>query len=152
MTNELITPSKSLGYTDIYLDFLTDTDPARNFYRAESVAAVADQLDRISFDRDKLVEILIRQNQQYQASPQTSEMIEKLRDPRAVCVFSGQQAGLLGGPMLTLVKAVAVAVCGIVSGICRHTCGVFNISLVFICNFSIAAVTLLWSINFRDLF
>jgi len=91
LTNELIIPSKSLGYTDIYLDFLTDTDPARNFYRAESVAAVANQLDRISFDRDKLVEILIRQNQQYQASPRTFEMIEKLR-----------------GPMLTLVKAVAV--------------------------------------------
>jgi len=108
LTNELITPSKSLGYTDIYLDFLTDANPARNFYRAESVAAVADQLDRISFDRDKLVEILIRQNQQYQASPKTFEMIEKLRDPKAVCVFSGQQAGLLGGPMLTLVKAVAV--------------------------------------------
>ncbi len=108
MTNELIAPSKLLGYSDIFLDFLAGSEPARSFYLATSVAAVADQLDTISFDRERMIKILTRQNKLFGASAKTLEKIQTLRDPRAVCIFSGQQAGLLGGPMLTLIKALAI--------------------------------------------
>lgn len=107
MTSRLIAPSKTFGYTDIYLDFLAGSDPARNFYQAPTAASVAEKLDMIAFDRELLVGLLHQQNQRYGASLGTHEGIDKLRDPRAVCVFAGQQAGLLGGPMYTLIKALA---------------------------------------------
>ncbi|UCC43229.1 MAG: bacillithiol biosynthesis cysteine-adding enzyme BshC [Candidatus Zixiibacteriota bacterium] len=108
MISNLIQSSKNLGYSDIYLDFLAGSDPARSFFEACSLAAVADRLDSLSFDRNGAAAILTRQNRSYDAAPRTFETIERLKDPRAVCVFAGQQAGFLGGPLLTLYKAIAI--------------------------------------------
>ena len=108
MTPNLITPSKSLGYTDIYLGFLAGIDPPKHLYPATSLEDVAGKLDRINYDRPALVDILKKQNTRCGASPKTFENIEKLADPRTVCVFAGQQAGFLGGPLFTIIKAVGI--------------------------------------------
>ncbi len=107
MANRLVQPSKSLGYSNIYLDFVAGNNPPRNLYYADSLEAVAEGLDRVDYDREKMAAILRRQNEQLGSSSKTLENIDKLTDPRAVCVFTGQQAGFLGGPLLTLVKAIA---------------------------------------------
>ena len=101
-------PPNVLGYSRIYLDFVAGQKPAADFYLAPSLEAVADRLDRASFDRDKLVDILKQQNRVYKASEKTFHNIDRLLDKKAVCVFAGQQAGLYGGPLLTLVKALGV--------------------------------------------
>jgi bacillithiol biosynthesis cysteine-adding enzyme BshC len=103
-----IEPSKALGYSGIYLDFLAENDSARSFYLSRDIGQVASSLDAITFDRQKLVGILTRQNHAYGASNKTFETIDRLLDPRAICVFSGQQAGLIGGPLYSLVKALAI--------------------------------------------
>lgn len=108
MTNSLVQPSKSLGYSDIYLDFLAGDDPSARFYIAKSLEDVAARLDAVEFDRKEMVRILEKQNRTYRASEQTLAAIEKLKDPQAVCVFAGQQAGLFGGPLYTVIKAVAI--------------------------------------------
>ncbi len=108
MANRLISPSKKLGYTDIYLDFVAGKNPPRNLYPAESLESVADRLDQVPYDREKMAAILRRQNKACGSSPPTFENIDKLTDPKAVCVFSGQQAGFLTGPLLTIVKAAAI--------------------------------------------
>ncbi|MEW5795487.1 MAG: bacillithiol biosynthesis cysteine-adding enzyme BshC [Candidatus Zixiibacteriota bacterium] len=106
MVIPLVAPDK-LGYSKLYLDFLAGKAPARGLYPAESSAAVAELLERTQFERARLIDILKRQNQSYGASSITLQNIEKLRDKRSVCVFAGQQAGLFGGPLFTIIKALA---------------------------------------------
>lgn len=105
---KLVEPSKALGYTDIYLDFVAGLHSARHFYSVDNVADVARQLDTVAYDRDLAADILKAQNEAWGASEETLSNIERLRDPKAVCVFSGQQAGLLSGPLLVIIKALAV--------------------------------------------
>ena len=82
--------------------------PAAQLFPETAIEAVAEKLDRIEYARDRMADILLRQNRLYGASEVSLERIEQLRDPRAVCLFTGQQAGLFGGPLLTLVKALGV--------------------------------------------
>jgi uncharacterized protein YllA (UPF0747 family) len=105
---KLITPGKNLGYKDIYLDFLAGKNPPKRFYLADCFEGVTAKLDRRNYERDKLAAILHRQNERYGASNETLANIERLCDPRAVCVLAGQQAGLMGGPLFSVIKMLSV--------------------------------------------
>jgi bacillithiol biosynthesis cysteine-adding enzyme BshC len=105
---DLITPGKAMGYTDIYLDFISGQDSATQLFSSKSVEEVAARLDAVSYDRERIAAILERQNRLLGASDLTFANIEKLRNERAVCAFAGQQAVLFGGPLLTMIKALAV--------------------------------------------
>jgi bacillithiol biosynthesis cysteine-adding enzyme BshC len=106
--SQLITPSKDLGYSKIYLDFIAGRETAGSFYRAETAADVAERLSRVQYDREWIYDILRKQNISYGASSAALANIEKLKDPTSLCVFSGQQAILFGGPLLVMIKAIAV--------------------------------------------
>lgn len=108
MTNDLINPSKALGYSDIYLDYLAGKDAARKFYYAADLDEVIPKLDAINYDRDKMAAILERQNRAFGATQETLDNINRLKDPKSLCVFSGQQAGVLTGPMLVITKAIGI--------------------------------------------
>ncbi|MCK4858905.1 MAG: bacillithiol biosynthesis BshC, partial [candidate division Zixibacteria bacterium] len=105
---ELIAPSKSLGYTNLYLDFLAGRRSARHLYASSDIADTAARLDEITYDRERLVTILEGQNRSFGASQATMTNITRLRDNRALCVFAGRQACLFGGPLLILIKALAI--------------------------------------------
>ena len=109
MKTSLVAPGKALGHSQIYLDFLSGAKNARRFYFCEDPARVASALDKASFPREQMAAILEKQNRIYGASDKTFESIEKLKQPSAVCVFSGQQAGLFSGPFLVVLKALAIA-------------------------------------------
>jgi bacillithiol biosynthesis cysteine-adding enzyme BshC len=83
-------------------------DPPKYLYSAENLEDVAGRLDTFPHDQEKTAAVLRRQNSVYGSSSRTFENIDKLSDPRTVCVFSGQQAGFLGGPLFTIIKAIAV--------------------------------------------
>lgn len=104
----LIEPSKSLGYSPIYLDLVAGLDSATRFYVSRDIEHVASQLDRRDYHRDRIADILLRQNRIFGSSQKALSHIERLRDQRAVCVISGQQAVLFGGPMLVMTKIMAV--------------------------------------------
>jgi bacillithiol biosynthesis cysteine-adding enzyme BshC len=57
-------------------------------------------------DRDGIANVLEAQAQRRGAPPAALQAIADLRDPRAVAVVTGQQAGLFGGPLYTLLKAL----------------------------------------------
>ncbi len=80
----------------------------RHFLGKDSFQDQAKLLDGRRYDRKRLAEILAAQNRGYSAGPRTMARIEALRDPRAVVVVGGQQAGLFGGPLYTLYKALTV--------------------------------------------
>ena len=56
--NSLIAPAKALGYSQIYLDFIEQANKAKQFYPATSLKDVADKLDSIDYNREKIAEIL----------------------------------------------------------------------------------------------
>lgn len=107
--NRLIQPTRHLGFTQLYLDFLAGKNSARNFYSGNSLEQIGSRLDSSPIDRDKIIAILLRQSELYGSSLKAQSNIEKLRDPGAVCICAGQQAGLLGGPMFSVVKGLAVS-------------------------------------------
>jgi bacillithiol biosynthesis cysteine-adding enzyme BshC len=58
--------------------------------------------------RDEITDIVQVQQRARSASPRALATAERLRDPRTVAVVTGQQAGLFGGPLFTLLKALTV--------------------------------------------
>lgn len=106
----LIQPTHAMGYSDLYLDFLRERQLALDFYNVGNLAGSAANLDATEFPRDAMTSILRAQNKAYGADSEALANIDSLAsDPRSVCVFTGQQAVLFGGPMLVLHKAFGVA-------------------------------------------
>src|SRR6186713_1019025 len=64
------------------------------------------RVQRGSRDRDGIANILARQLTARSAPPAALAAAERLREPATVAVVTGQQAGLFGGPLYTLLKAV----------------------------------------------
>ena len=56
--------------------------------------------------RDAMADILRAQQQQRGAPAEAVTAAARLRDPKTVAVVTGQQAGLFGGPLFTLLKAL----------------------------------------------
>jgi bacillithiol biosynthesis cysteine-adding enzyme BshC len=75
---------------------------------AES-AAWADAISRtqqFSRQRDAVADLLAAQQQRRGAPAEAVAAAARFRDPRTVAVVTGQQAGLFGGPLFTLLKAI----------------------------------------------
>lgn len=79
-----------------YNPFSVDTFTQRN-----------DHLKNRSFRRRELAAHLLEFNQRYHADTQTLHSIEKLNDSQSVVVISGQQAGLMTGPIYTISKIIS---------------------------------------------
>ena len=73
-------------------------DPA-SFRRAAAAAA-----ERV-LPRDEVSDVLLDQHTVFAAGEEARENIERLRDPEAVAVVTGQQPALFGGPLYNLYKA-----------------------------------------------
>lgn len=65
-------------------------------------------LTRRSFPREAVVEALSVYNRQLGATERTLTNIRRLQDPQTVAVITGQQAGVLTGPLYTIYKALTV--------------------------------------------
>ena len=57
-------------------------------------------------DRDAIADLVVAQQRRRGAPPDALAAAARLRDPSSVAVVTGQQAGLFGGPLFTLLKAV----------------------------------------------
>ena len=60
--SDLTVPSKSMGYSDIYLDFPAGEDSTRQFYAVSCIDDVALTLDTLSYDREQIETVLEKQN------------------------------------------------------------------------------------------
>ncbi len=103
-----IVPQKKLGYSNIFLDFLSKNENCNQFYPSQSLIAVANELGEQKFNRDKIADILIKQNKQFGSSEKVFDNIELLRNEKTLVVATGQQAGLFGGSLLIMIKALAI--------------------------------------------
>lgn len=58
--------------------------------------------------RDAIADLILAQQRTRTAPANALAAAERLRDPRTVAIVTGQQAGLFGGPLFTLLKALTV--------------------------------------------
>lgn len=79
-------------------------DPAERSAWSDAIA----RAQRHPRQRDAIADILLAQQDARHASSQARAAAERLRDPNTVAVVTGQQAGLFGGPLFTLLKALTV--------------------------------------------
>lgn len=76
-------------------------------YRSrESFMRRSDELKTFSYNNEILQRALIRQNQSYGADESVFTSIERLCSGQAAAIVTGQQAGLFGGPLYTIYKAL----------------------------------------------
>jgi len=100
------------GTSRLFLDFLSGAPQIRPFYptSALSLDELADQARGVSSPgerRERVADVLLRQNRGWNAGPEALSNIEKLR-AGACAVVSGQQVGLFLGPAYTLYKAITI--------------------------------------------
>jgi bacillithiol synthase len=96
--------------TPLLTDLLYNYPKVRQFFpRSPDLSQWAKQeVGTIRYDparRQKVAAILERQNRAWGASPTTLKNVERLR-AGAACVVTGQQVGLLGGPLFSIFKAL----------------------------------------------
>jgi bacillithiol synthase len=97
----------------LFLDYLRDPIALRRFY-PEAVKHHYDLPQRrervlanYQTDRAQLCGALERMNRAWGAGEKTFEHIRRLAEPDCIAVVSGQQAGLFGGPLYTIYKALS---------------------------------------------
>jgi bacillithiol biosynthesis cysteine-adding enzyme BshC len=99
------------GSSKLFLDFINHRGPAKEYYKRdfrqpESYRQVIHEIDITLYDRKRLATILTNAVSSLDVSPQTKENIDKLSQPDSLCVFAGQQVGMLLGPNYTILKAL----------------------------------------------
>ncbi len=97
--------------TSLFRDYLSYSPDIRKFYPtqpdAAHIAAFAKSVKRDPAHDAKVAGALERQNRAWGASEATIRNIDRLRNG-AFAVVTGQQVGLFGGPLLSLLKAASV--------------------------------------------
>jgi bacillithiol biosynthesis cysteine-adding enzyme BshC len=100
-------------HSRLFLDYLRDPVALRQFY-PEAVRhhfELGERRERVlenyQTDRSALCDALERLNRGWQASKETLANIGLLRSSDCIAVVSGQQAGLFGGPLYTIYKALS---------------------------------------------
>ncbi len=99
------------GFPALFQTYCTDYDALAPFFAGDfrQPAARADAARRAADhprDRATLVEVLLDQNARWGMDAATRAHIEALRRPEAVAVVTGQQVGLLTGPLYTPYKTL----------------------------------------------
>ncbi len=99
----------------LFLDFLFQYEKVEGFYAHRPQAkAVLEYARGFAADgarfpaerRAKVAEVLERQSRKWGASAATLASIEKFRQGAVACI-SGQQVGILGGPLYSVLKAIS---------------------------------------------
>lgn len=80
--------------------------PSGNPKTQESFERRAAYIDTRDYSRESLADVLKTYNLKLGASSETLQMIEELRQKETLVVITGQQAGILTGPLYTLYKAM----------------------------------------------
>ncbi len=95
----------------LFHDYLHNFAAVREFYRYPPEGGwdeAVRQRSAAEIPCEKMAGVLREQNQRWGAPAATLENIEKLTDRKTLAVVTGQQAGVLGGPLYTFYKAFTV--------------------------------------------
>jgi bacillithiol biosynthesis cysteine-adding enzyme BshC len=107
--NEL--PAGIGGSSKLHRDYLADFPKVQPFfahdYRSlEHFKARFAQLEHAPVNRQTLVEVLREQNRHFGAGEASLRNLELLAQPNTFAIVTGQQVGILGGPLYTVYKTI----------------------------------------------
>ena len=105
-------PHAALGASALFQAYTSAEADALRFYRwspwsAEDRAEAARVAAEHAAHRDAVADVLVEQNRAWGASDVVLAAVERLRQPDAVAVVTGQQLGLFCGPLYTVWKALS---------------------------------------------
>lgn len=108
MMSERIDPQRLYGANKLYLDYICKAERATSFFtRSLSQLNIPPSSPhRNSSLRHELATRLGEYNERLGAHSAARDNIAALKNPDTLCVLTGQQAGLLGGPIYTLYKII----------------------------------------------
>lgn len=98
------------GASKLFLDFINDFEKIKKYYKVNfrdegSYSEVFNKIiQRENPNKSQIAEIIKNQYNGFNPSQKTVQNIELLNDDKTIAVFTGQQLGLLGGPLYTVYK------------------------------------------------
>lgn len=101
-----------LPFSDLFKTYIQDFQQLAEFYVTNPFdeKAIAQKIDRFQFDGDrhKTIEILTAFNKQFDVHQATLDNLDRLKDENALTIVTGQQLGIYGGPLYTVLKTISV--------------------------------------------
>ncbi|MEX2600589.1 MAG: bacillithiol biosynthesis cysteine-adding enzyme BshC [Balneolaceae bacterium] len=103
-------PFHKLPFSDLFCSYIRQEDSLSPFFSAnpfneESIREYSDGF-RFAGDRETSVELLRDFQEQFGARQPTYDQIDRLADPEAVAIVTGQQLMIYGGPLFTIYKTI----------------------------------------------
>lgn len=101
-----------LSFTKLFKTYVTEFGDLENFYPVNPFddEAIAEKADQLSFkgDRSRTAAILADFNKQFDVDQAAIDNLHRLEEEDAVAVVTGQQLGIYGGPLYTILKTLSV--------------------------------------------
>ncbi len=100
------------GFSKLFSDYLSNFSALRRFYQydyrsLQGFADAAEARKPAMGHRDLLADVLLEQNKSFGAGEESLRHIEELRAEQTFAVVTGQQVGILGGPLYTIYKTIS---------------------------------------------
>lgn len=111
----ILDSNKVPGLNVLYKDYIKNFDLVKDYYEynyqtTEDFLKCIEDKKKIypsgKVNRAELANILIRQNKFFNSADKTYENLESLKDENTFAVVTGQQVGILSGPLYTIYKAL----------------------------------------------
>lgn len=100
-----------LPFSKLFKTYINDYRQLSDFYAGNPFDedAVAEKIDNFQFagDRQQSVEILSSFNEDFDVHQAALDNVDRLRDNEALAIVTGQQMGVYGGPLYTILKTVS---------------------------------------------
>jgi bacillithiol synthase len=103
-------PNSAGGFSRLYCDYLFNAPGIRkyfehDFHAMQNLQGFASEVASGFAHRTVLTEVLLEQNRRFGAGEKTFENIRLLGESTTLAVVTGQQVGMIGGPLYTFYKA-----------------------------------------------
>ena len=99
------------NFSKLFCDYISDFHKVKqyfefDFHSLSHISSIATKVNEHYSNRQDIVDILIEQNKLYQSGERTFDNIETLKQNNTFAIVTGQQVGLLGGPLYTFYKII----------------------------------------------
>ncbi len=99
------------GFSRLFVDYVEDSGTAGEYYarrfdKADLLAFAKETAKASRADRALIKDILVDQQALWGNDRAAAENAKRLSDPSATVIVTGQQVGLFGGPLYTVLKAL----------------------------------------------